>query len=81
MYLFLAVLGLGCSAQAFSTCAEQELLSTRDVWASHGSGFSCCRVQALGASAVMAHELQSTGYCGVMSLAAPRHVGSPQTRD
>ena len=44
--LFLAVLGLPCCV-GFSLVVEQELLSSRGVRASHRSGFSCSRVQAL----------------------------------
>ena len=40
-YLFTAVLGLICSAQAFSTWGEWGLLSGCRAWASHSSGFSC----------------------------------------
>ena len=36
---FLAVLGLRCCAQAFSSCST---------WVAHCGGFSCCRAQALG---------------------------------
>ena len=35
----------------FSSCEEQELLSSCSVWASHRGSFSCCRAQALGAQA------------------------------
>ena len=43
----------------FSSCGEQELLSSCSAWASHCGGFSCCRAQALGAQApaVVAHGL------------------------
>ena len=36
-YLFLAVLGLCCWAQAFSSCSEQRVFSGCDAQASHGS--------------------------------------------
>lgn len=44
--LFMDVLGL-CSTQAFTSCGEQEILSSCSMWASHCSGswllgFSCC---------------------------------------
>ena len=47
IYLFLAVLGLYCCVQAFSSCGSR---------ASHCGGFSFCRARALGtwASAVSA---------------------------
>ena len=46
-FIYLTALGLCCCAWAFSSCGEQGLLSSCDVWASHHSGFSCCRAQAL----------------------------------
>jgi len=57
--LFYFVLGLHCCVRAFSGCGEQGLLTSCGAWASHGSGFSCCRAQALGLadSAVMACRL------------------------
>ena len=45
---FMAVLGLHCCVQAFSSCSESGLLSSCGAWVSHCSGFSCCRAQALG---------------------------------
>ena len=52
-YLFiyllgLAVLGLHCCMQTFSSCGA---------WTSHSGGFSCCRAQALSAqvSVAVAH--------------------------
>ena len=49
-----AVMGLGCCTQAFSSCG---------VWATHCSGFSCCRAPALGTwvSVAAAHGLSSCG--------------------
>ena len=54
IYLVLAVLGLRCCAQAFSSCSA---------WASHCGGFSCCGAQTLGAqsSVVVACGLSSCG--------------------
>ena len=40
IYLFLAVLGLHCCAQAFSSFSERGLLSGCGAWASHGGSFS-----------------------------------------
>ena len=50
------------------------------VQASHCSGFSCCRAQAVGtrASVLAAHGLSS---CGTQALDTLRHVGSSPTRD
>ena len=61
-YLFLVVLGLRCCARAFSSCGERGLLCC-GAWASHCSGFSCCRARALGAQAsvVVARGLSSCG--------------------
>ena len=72
MYLFLAVLGLRCCVQAFSSCSKQELPST----VAYGLltvGFSCCRAWALEweASAVVAHGLSFSVW----------PVGSSRTRD
>ena len=63
IYLFLVTLCLGCSTQAFSNCSERGLLYHCGAWASHCSGFSCCRAQALGAQAsvVEANRLNSFG--------------------
>ena len=58
-YLFLAVLGLGCCVQAFSSGSEQELLSSCNAQAFHCGEFSCCRAQAVGewVSVVTVHKL------------------------
>ena len=47
IHLLLAVLGLCCCAQAFSSCSKGELLSGFGVGTSHCYGFSCCGAQAL----------------------------------
>ena len=47
IFLYLAVLGLHCCMQAFSSCREKGLFSSCGVRASHCSGF-CCGAQALG---------------------------------
>ena len=44
----LAVLGLRCCMQAFSSCNKWGLLSGCGAQASYCSGLSCCRAQALG---------------------------------
>ena len=46
-YLFLAVLGLHCYTQAFSSCDRCGLLSSRGAWAAHCCGFSRCRAWPL----------------------------------
>ena len=48
IFIYLVALGLDCCAWAFSSCREWGLLFSCGVWASHCSGFSCCRSQALG---------------------------------
>ena len=50
IYVFMAALGLRCYTWAFSSCG----CSSCGVWASHCSGFSCCRARA---SVVAACEL------------------------
>ena len=62
----------------FPGCREQELISSCGAQAAHCGGASCCGAWALGlmASVVVVPRLQSTD-----SIAAPRHVGSSQTRD
>ena len=40
-WFFLAVLGVHCYMQAFSSCGELRLLSRRDAQASHSGDFSC----------------------------------------
>ena len=72
IYLFLAMVGFCCCMQPFSSCGERGLLSSCRTRASHCSGFSCCRAQALGAQA---QQLCLSG------LVAPWHVGSSWTRD
>ena len=58
-YLFLAVLGLCCCTQAFSSCSKWGLLSKCMAWASHCSSFSCCRAWALE------HKLSCFLTCGI----------------
>ena len=62
-FLFLAALGLHCCMQAFSSCSEWELTLRCGARASHCSGFSCCRAQALGmrASVVVVRRPSSCG--------------------
>ena len=71
IYLFLAVLGLHFCARAFSTCGKRGPTLHHSARASHYRGLSCCGAQAPDAQA---QQLWLTG------LAAPRHVGSSQTR-
>ena len=64
MYLlFLDVLGLCCCARAFLWLQRVGATLRCGLWASHCSGFSCCRAWALGtqASVVVAHGLSSCG--------------------
>ena len=69
----MAVLGLRFCARAFSSCGKRGAGATlhRGARASRYRGLSCCGAQAPDAQA---QQLWRTG------LAAPRHVGSSQTR-
>ena len=49
--------GLCCCVWAFSSCSKPGQLSSCSAQASHCSGFSCCRAQALGAWASLAVAL------------------------
>ena len=62
----LAVLGLRCCAQVFSSCGEWRLLSSCGVRASHHAGFSCCEAWVIGTWAWVFAALGSTA-------AAPEH--------
>ena len=61
IYLFLAVLGLHCHTQPFSSCRKPGALSSCGAQAFHRAGFSHCGAQALGAwaSEVMARGLSN----------------------
>ena len=76
--LFLAVLGLCCCVQAFSSCGERGLLSLRCT-AFRCTGFSSCGTRAqqlwLVGSRAQAQKLWLTG------LVILQHVGSSRTRD
>ena len=68
----MAVLVLCCSVWAFSSCVR--MFSSWGLWASHCSGFSCCRAQAVGRTGFSITDV-------VTSLVALWHVQSSQTRD
>ena len=59
----MAVLGLRSFVRAFSSCGEGGATLCCVVQASHCSGLSCCKAQALGAwaSVVVARGLSSCG--------------------
>ena len=70
------MLGFSCCKRAFSSCSVQ---------ASHCSGFSCFRAQAVGAwasvvatrgSVVVAHGLRCSAACGIFQI-RDRHLVSP----
>ena len=65
VYLCLAVLGLGCSAQAFSSVGEQPAICGPR--ASHFGGISCCGEGALGHAGLVAvaHRLSCPEACGI----------------
>ena len=85
----MVALNLHCCTQAFYSCGKWGILSSCGAWASHCSGFSCCRARVQGAQGlsivaahgliVVAHRPQSTGSvsCG---LVVPWHVVSSRTR-
>ena len=56
-FLLLAALGLCCCVRAFPSCGEQGAPLPCGSWASHCSGFSCCRAQALGLSGFSSCDL------------------------
>ena len=47
VFVSLAVLGLHCCSQAFSSCGKWRLLSSDGAWASHCGGFSSFGAQTL----------------------------------
>ena len=67
VYYFLAVLGLRCCTQAFSSRSDRGLLSGRGAWTPRCGGFSCCGAQALGAQAsvLVAHRLSCSEAHGI----------------
>ena len=68
MYLFilLAVLGLRCCTQVFSSFGEQGLLPSCGAWASHCSGFYYgAWVLGTQAAVIVTHELSS---CSLWAL-------------
>ena len=69
IYLFLAVLGLHCCAQAFSSCGEWGLVAVHRL---------LIVVASLVEHGLQAHGLQQL-WC--MGLVALQHVGSSRTRD
>ena len=71
-WIFIYLLIFGCAGSSllhrfFSTCTKQGLRSSCSAWASHFSGFSCCRARALGrmgfssGSWALEHRLNSCG--------------------
>ena len=66
--IFLAVLGLRCCVQAFSSGGKWGLLSSCSARASHDSGFSCCkhRLRGVRASVAGAQEFSRFVACGIL---------------
>ena len=73
-FIFLVALVLRCCAQAFLQLQLAEATLQSGAWASHCSGFSCYRVQAVGTlvqqlqhtgSAVVSHRLNCSAACGI----------------
>ena len=70
MYLFLAVLGLRCCVQAFSSCGEQGLLFV-----------ALCRLLIAVASLLVEHGLQAHRFSSCGSWTLERRLSSCGTRD
>ena len=68
-YLFLAMLGLHCCVQAFSSCGARD---------SHFGGFSCCGAWAPGC---VDFRNCGSGALELTGLVALWHVGSSRTRN
>ena len=75
IYLFLATLSLRCCTWDFSSCNKWELLSSSGAQASHCSGFSCCRTQALERYSFRNCDTWAQKLCG-RGLAALWHMES-----
>ena len=67
IYLFLAVLGLCCCVQAFSSCSERGLLfvAVRRLLIAVASLVAEHRLQGGKASVVVAHRLSCSTTCGI----------------
>ena len=88
----MAALGLCCCVWAFSTCVEWGATLCCSVWASHCSGFSCCRWSmgsrrvGFSSCSMWAQQLWLAGSRAQAQqlwrtgLVASRHVGSSRTR-
>ena len=62
----MAVLGLRCCAQVFSSCSKQGPLSSCGARASHCSGFSCCsQAPEHAGSVAVALALSCPEACGL----------------
>ena len=64
----MTMLGLHCCVQAFSSCDEQELLSSCNAQASRYDGFFCFGAWALEqmGSVVVEHGLSCPAACGIL---------------
>ena len=72
---FLAVVGLCCHMQAFSSWDERGLLSSCGAWVSYCGGFSCCRAWALDVgSEVVAHRLSCSAAHAIFPHQGPNCV-------
>ena len=95
--LLICLFIFGCTGslllcRLFASCGEWEPLSSWSTWASHASGFSYCKAQALGSTGFSSCDtwtqlLQLWGYRGQAqwlwptAYVAPWHVVSSQIRD
>ena len=82
IYLSLAMLGwVFVTVRGLSLVVESRAPSLVVVWASHCSGFSCCRAQALGPmGSVITVSNQGLSSYGTGASCPLRYVGSSQTR-
>ena len=77
-------MGLCCCVWASSSCGKQRLLSSRDVQASHCSGFSYCRARAPGRKGSSSCDVWALGRSSVTvahGSVTPQNVGSSWTKD
>ena len=59
LFIYFWLYWVFAAAQTFSSCGEQELLSSCTAWASHCSGFSWCRAQALACAGFSTCSIQA----------------------
>ena len=67
LFIYFWLLWVFVALWNFCSCREQKLLSSCSMWASHRSGLSCCRTEALDiqASVVVVRGLSWPSTCGI----------------